>query len=581
MLQRTKIIIVALVVILVVAAVAAYFLLSTPPPAQRTLVYYSQYDIARLDPADAYDSGSFIPIQNSYDTLLSYPLTTISTFAPALATEVPTLANGGISSDGLTYTFHLRQGVKFSNGNPFTADDVVYTFQRVLRIDSPKSGVAWIDSQELNVSGITKIDNYTVQFKLTHVFNPFLQTLATAEPNAIVDKETVEANGGIVNGQNNPWMNNNTIGTGPYMVQSWTRGQQIVMVRNPNYWGPTSGLHYDKVVMMLNVQPATAIAAARSGDATIADIPFTQAASLANATNVNVEVSNVPRTYMVGFGVNSTHAFMHNATVRQALSWAFPYDQVISNAFSGYAGPLNGPVPTQIYLGTESMPQKYFSFNLTRASQLLTAAGYPNTTADRGLGAVSFWTISAVGWHTTVAQLFQSALAKINVTLDIHNVPEATFDSTQGTNGWDMMINSWGPDYNDPSDYALPFVGSATIGGDNYNTQYSNTTIDNAILDAMSTTDTNREITDYHTVWEVQNVNPSLIYMVVAQHIAAVSKSLTNFTYNAIITYNFFFYLPSSSTSTSSLTVGSSVSPQTRLSPLGNFLSVYQRLLRA
>jgi hypothetical protein len=82
-------------------------------------------------------------------------------------------------------------------------------------------------------------------------------------------------------------------------------------------------------------------------------------------------------------------------------------------------------------------------------------------------------------------------------------------------------------------------------------------------------------------VWTEQNRDPSLIYMCVAQHIAAVAKSLTNFTYNAIITYNFFFYLPSSSTGTSSLTVGFAVAPPTRSNSLSNFLSVYQRLLRA
>ncbi len=570
-------IVVAVVVILVVAGVAAYFLLSGPAPAaQRTLVYYSQYDIQTLDPADAYDSGSFIPIQNSYDTLISYPLTTISEFAPALA------LNWTISSDGLTYTFYLRHNVKFSNGNPFTADDVVYTFQRVLRMNSPSSGVAWIDSQDLNTSSIKALDAYTVQFKLTHVFNPFLQTLATAEPNAIVDKETVEANGGITNGQDNPWMTNNTVGTGPYMVQSWTRGQQVVMVRNPNYWGSTSGPHYDKVVMLLNVQPSTAISAARSGDATIADIPFTQVASLSNATNVNVEVSAVPRTYMVGFDINSTHSFMANASVRQALSWAFPYDQVIANAFQGYASPLNGPVPKQIYLGTESMPTKYFSYNLGKAAAILDAAGYTNVSGHRfGGAALTFWTISSVGWHTTVAQLYQAALAKIGVTLDIHNVPESVVSATQHTNTWDMMINAWGPDYNDPSDYALPFVGSAAIGGDTYHTVYANATIDNALLDAMSTTSLAQEIADYRTVWTVQTQNPSLIWMCVAQHIAAVQKTLTNFTYNAIITYNFFFYLPSSSVGASSLTVGSAVAPQTRLSALRSFLGIYPRLLRA
>ncbi len=583
MLRRTMIIVVSVVIILIVAGVAAFVLLQAPTPTPKTLTYYSQYDVSTLDPADAYDSGSFIPIQNSYDTLLSYPLTTISEFAPALATEVPTIANGGISSDGLTYTFHLRQNVKFSNGDPFTADDVVYTFQRVIRMNGPSSGVAWIDTQDLNVSSITKVDTYTVQFKLTHVFNPFLQTLATAEPNAIVDHAAVEANGGIVNGQDNSWMTNNTVGTGPYMVQSWTRGQQIVMVRNPYYWGPSGGARYDRVVMLLNVLPSTAISAARSGDATIADIPFTQAASLSNATNVNVIVSPVPRTYMVGFDINSTHTFMANASVRQALSWAFPYDTVISNAFQGYASPLNGPVPKQIYLGTESMPTKYYSYNLTKAAAILDAAGFTKNGQGLRFGgtAVTFWAISSIGWQPTVAQLYQASLQQIGITLDIHSVPDSVRSATQKTNGWDLMIETWGPDYNDPSDYALPFVGSAAIGGDTYHTVYSNATIDAALNDAQSTTNLTREIADYNTVWTVQNQNPSLIYMCVAQAIAAVSKTLTNFTYNAIITYNFFFYLPSSGTTTASLAFAAVDAPRTLANSFSHLLNLYQRTLRA
>ncbi len=557
MLKRTQYIVVAVVVILVVAGIAAYLVFSTPPATQRTLTYYSQYDISTLDPADAYDSGSFIPIQNSYDTLLSYPLTTIATLVPSLATEVPTVANGGISANGLVYTFHLRQNVKFSTGNPFTSADVVYTFQRILRMNSPSSGVAWIDSQDLNTSSIKAVDTYTVQFTLTHQFNPFLETLATAEPNAIVDHLAVEANGGIVNNADNAWMTNNTVGTGPYMVQSWLKAQQVVLVKNPYYWGDTSGQRYEKVVMLLNQQPSTAISGARSGAATIADIPFTQAASLSNATNVALKVSNVPRTYMVGFDINSTNTFMANASVRQALSWAFPYDQVIANAFEGYAGPLNGPVPTQIYLGTESMPTKYYSYDLVKASAILNASGYTENGQGLRFGgtALSFYAISSIAWQPTVAQLYQAALQKIGITLDIHSVPDAVRSATQKTNQWDLMIETWGPDYNDPSDYALPFVGSAAIGGDTYHTVYANATIDAALNDAQSTTNLTREIADYHTVWHVQNDNPSLIYMCVAQAIQAVSTSLTNFTYNAILTYNFWFYLPASGTSTASLTV--------------------------
>ncbi len=578
MLNRTKYIVVAVVVILIVAGIAAYLVLSTPAPAPRTLVYYSQYDIAGLDPADAYDSGNFIPIQNCYDTLLTYPLNTIGSYAAGLA-----YLNYTISSNGLVYTFHLRPNVKFSNGDPMTADDVVYSFQRIIRMNSPLSGVAWIDTQDLNVSSIKALGPLTVQFTLTHVFNPFLQTLATVEPNGIVDKKVVEANGGITDGGTNWWMYNNTIGTGPYMLQSWDKTHSITLVRNPNYWGDTSGQHYDKIVMLLNVATPTAISAARSGDATIADIPFTDAASLSNATNVNVVISPVPRTYMVGFDINSTHAFMANASVRQALSWAFPYDQVISSAFAGYASPLNGPVPTQIYLGTESMPTKYYSYNLTKAAAILDAAGFTKNTQGQRFNGVglTFYAISTVPWQPTVAQLFQASLAQIGITLSIQSVPDATRSATQKTNTWDMMIDTWGPDYNDPSDYALPFVGSAAIGGDTYHTVYANATIDAALQDAMTTTNLQQEIADYHTVWQVQNVNPSLIYMVVAQHIAAVAKSLTNFTYNAIITYNFFFYLPSSGTSTSSLAVAAVDAPRALANSFSHLLNVYQRLLRA
>jgi len=229
------------------------------------------------------------------------------------------------------------------------------------------------------------------------------------------------------------------------------------------------------------------------------------------------------------------------------------------------------------------MPTKYYSYNLTKAAAILDAAGFTKNAQGLRFGgtALTFWAISSIAWQPTVAQLYQAALQQIGITLDIHSVPDTVRSATQKTNGWDLMIETWGPDYNDPSDYAYQFVGSAAIGGDTYHTVYANATIDAALIDAMSTTNLTREIADYHTVWTVQNQNPSLIYMCVAQAIAAVSKTLTNFTYNAIITYNFFFYLPSSSVATSSLSVGAAVAPQSTSEPFRSFLSVYQQLAHA
>jgi peptide/nickel transport system substrate-binding protein len=526
------------VVLIVIAGLGSYFL--TQPAPSKTLVYYSEYDIQTLDPADAYDSGSFIPIQNCFETLVTYPVENISTLVPDLATK------WSVSNDGLVYTFDLRQNVKFSNGNPFTAQDVVYSFQRILKMNSPSSGVAWIDSQELNVDGIKALDDYTVQFTLTHPFNPFLQTLATVEPNGIVDMETVEAHGGVVENQDNSWMAENTVCTGPYVVESWTHGQRVAMVKNPSYWGGWDGTHYDRIEMLLNQQPSTAISAAQSGEATIADIPFDQAQALSNATNFKIVSSPVPRTKLMTFNLNSTHSFMTDRNVRVALSWAFPYDDVIQQAFKGYASQLNGAVPVQIYLGQESMPQKYYSFDLNKAAAVLDQAGYTkNANGLRFNGtALILYSASTTAWATTVDQLYQSALAKIGIVTDIHAVPPSTVYAVRNTNEWDLMIVEWGPDYNDPSDYAVPFVGGASIGGDTYATRYENPAVNEPLVDAMKSQDVNRVIQDYRTVWDEVNKDPNMIFMAVTSHIAAVSNTLSNFSYNAIITYNFYFYTP-------------------------------------
>jgi len=535
---RTKILGIV-VVILAILGIAGAYLMTRPPPT-RILTYYSEYEVLTLDPADAYDSGSFIPIQNCYDTLVTYPVDSISTVIPCLATDWQ------VSADGLVYTFNLRKNVKFSNGNPFTSQDVVYTFKRVLTMNSPSSGVAWIDSQSLDVNSVKAIDEYTVQFTLARSFSPFLQTLATVEPNGIVDMETVEANGGIVADQDNQWVSESTVGTGPYVVESWTRGQQITMVKNPNYWGGWDGNHYDKIVMLLNQQPSTSISAAMSGTATIADIPFDQAQALGAAGNFRIETTPVPRTKLLTFNINSVHSFMANKAVRVAMSWAFPYDDVIKQAFKTYASPLNGPVPAEIYLGQESNPTKYYSFDLGKAATILDQAGFTkNTDGLRFNGtALTLYSESTLAWTGTVGQLYQSALAEIGIVTDLRSVPDSTYYAVQKTNEWDMMIVLWGPDYNDPSDYALPFVGSSNAGGDVYATHYSNPVIDQAIVAAMETTDVAQQTEYYTTVCEQANHDPNMIFMAVTSHIAAVSYTLSNFSYNAITTHNFYSYTP-------------------------------------
>lgn len=558
MMRRTMVAVAIILVAIVVGSSVAYVELSGKSgsaPKQNTLTYYSEHGVVSTDPADAYDLGGYIVLQNTYDTLVTYQATSISKVIPDLAT------NWTESSNGLVYTFNLRHGVKFANGDALTAQDVVYTFDRILTMNSPSTGVAWIDSQDLNTSGIKAIGNYTVQFTLTMPFSPFLVTLAAVEPNGIVDEKVVQANGGVIANQDNPYMENNTAGSGPYYVQSYTKGQEIVLAENPYYWKGWTSPHYTKVVMYLDSSASTAVSAAKSGQATLADIAeFSEAQSLESASNFKIVATPIPYTSMVDFNLNSSNSFMANQSVRQALSWAFPYNQTLSTAFKGFAEPLNGSIPSNVYLGQQSEPYRYYNYNLSRASKILDAAGFTNDSQGQRFNgtALSIYDESPQSWMVTEATLFQNALAKIGIVTDIHSVPTSTYFQVQTTNKWDIMTVDWVLDYNDPSDFAIPFAGSLSIGGDTDLTYYNNSIVDNAILDGMSTTNVTQEIADYHTVWAQENLNPNNIWVATIDYTVAVSNTLSNYSFNAVLMYDFYFYIPATtSAGTSALSITS------------------------
>src|SRR5574340_1210593 len=132
--------ILAVVAIVLIAAVA--YVVTRPATVTRdthTIVYYMQSEPVTMDPSDAYDLWSFVALQNTYDTLLGYSTDT-TTLVPDLAPVVPSVANGGITASGLNYTFHIRQGVQFCDGNNMTAKDVYASFAKILVEASPESG---------------------------------------------------------------------------------------------------------------------------------------------------------------------------------------------------------------------------------------------------------------------------------------------------------------------------------------------------------------------------------------------------------------------------------------------------------
>jgi peptide/nickel transport system substrate-binding protein len=293
------------------------------PTTYRTLTFG---DIDTLDPALAYDTASAAVIQNVMEPLIYYNHTDPNTYVPALALEVPSLENGLISEDGLTYTFNIRPGITFHNGNTLEAHDAAYTFQRGLLQSDPNSA-QWlllepilgynhcyditegIDPEcglagdkeallatatpEQLVEACTAVQNAivaddaagTVTFNLAMPWGPMLATLA-ASWGSILDQEwAIEQ--GAWDGSCETWQNyyapgseNDELsgvinGTGPYMLESWTPGEGYVLTANEGYWrtdpiwegGPSGTAAIKTVVVSLVDEWGTRFAALQAGDA--------------------------------------------------------------------------------------------------------------------------------------------------------------------------------------------------------------------------------------------------------------------------------------------------------------------------
>lgn len=215
-------------------------------------------DIVSLDPAYAYDIASSGQIQNIYDTLIRFDEDSTSEFAPSLATEWT------ISDDGRTYRFKIREGVSFHSGNPLTPDDVEYSFERGM-VQDYDLGPQWMffeplfglgtyssrtDSGLIPLEEITsrvEVDGQWVQFNLATPYEPFLQILASSW-GSVVDMDWCVQHGDwdgteeSYQALNNPVLGGSPIhseanGTGPFMLDRWSAGTEIVLVRNDAYWG--------------------------------------------------------------------------------------------------------------------------------------------------------------------------------------------------------------------------------------------------------------------------------------------------------------------------------------------------------
>ena len=462
---------------------------STNPLAGKTYVVVTIGEPDTLDPAIDYETAGGEILQNVYETLVWYNGSSATQLVPLLATEVPSIENGGISQDGMNYTFHLRQNVHFHDGNLMTSADVKYSIQRLLMINDP-SGPAWIIGQVLipgyaglssvNQSqidaAITTPDVNTIVFHLASPYSAFLYCMANTEA-SIVSKSYVEDHGGIVKETRNSWMITHEAGTGPYTLVQWESNKYILMKRNDNYWRSHAAIQYVIIKKVPDVNTREMMLF--NGDADSAYIPRNYTSDVMGKENLRVVQGNgtfnleelglnqaINTAGVLDPGVPST--FFEDINVRQAFASAFNYSDYIKNALGGFAVQPNGVIPSGMFGYNASIPK--YSFDLQVAANYLKNASNPesgSSYADTGFAIHLFYD------KGDAPNLYSCQLLKAGLTaLDTDGLINGRINVTITALDWQVYLTAmrdhqmpilfltWAPSYADPDDVMNPFIDS-------------------------------------------------------------------------------------------------------------------------
>ena len=412
-------------------AVLLVGLFALPALAKDTLVVANIYDARTLDPIVQNEVATSGMCLHVYDTLV------------ALDPEnnlVPKLAEKWEQIDDTTYKFYLRKGVKFHNGEPFTARDVKYTVERA----QTPVGSAIRQYSEV-VDKVEVLDDYTVLFKLKFPFTPFLMSM-THTWGSIVNQKAIEAAGESYG--------MNPVGTGPFKFKSWNKGDRIVLERFDDYWGKKPA--YKELVMRAVAESINRTIELESGAVDIAyRIPVTDISRVEENPNLKLyRIIENSTTYM---GFNCAKAPWDNVKVRQAVRLALDNVGMQKAVFRGTGRAPNAPVAPNVKYSDKDIP--YIKRNVEEAKKLLAEAG-----VKLPLKA-EIWT-NDYKPRRDLATIIQAQLKDVGIELD-HKVLEwgAYLDGLQQKTH-DLYILGWVASVPD-AEFALSGVLKST-GGSNY-----------------------------------------------------------------------------------------------------------------
>ncbi len=405
----------------------------------------------------------------------------------------------------ITFVFHLRPNLKFSDGSPLTADDVVFTLERIA---DPKVG-AYIKKRLSIIQSAQALDPTTVKVTLAEPNAAFLDILAIPEAVVVSKRFTLAHDGNL---------KNDGLGPGPYMLRQWQHGVQITVERNPYYYR-SGNPKTPAIRFVFYADDNSRVAALQSGAVDLIEyVPWQTISAIKASPQLGYQGTNGPFMYLI---FNLTQAPFTDLRVRRAVGYAIDREAIIKTAFFDRGGIIYGlPVPGAVTFSTTKAAQQY-TYDPDKAKKLQAEAGFPNGFTAALLSTAQY------GMHKDTAQVVQQNLNAIgnHVTLSLPDWPTRV---SQGNDArYQFAVMGTAGDYNDP-DFLTAFFHSGPV---NYASApgYANPKMDRLLDDARATVNEARRKVLYSQIEQLALSESPYIFLTWREQGYAYKKGVAGF----------------------------------------------------
>jgi len=400
---------------------------------KKELVFAMGAEAVTLDPQDATDNPSEMVNRHIYDNLVAF--TEDMDKVPQLASDWE------VSSDGLTWTFYLQEGVKFHDGTDFNAEAVKSNFERLM---DESNNLARSSLYSPYIDSIEVIDDYTAVFHMKLPFGAFLAHLAHGA-GAVISPAAVEKYGDE--------LNRNPVGTGPFIFDEWVPGDHIRIVKNEDYWGTKAKL--DSVVFKPVSEGASRTMMIESGDVDVAyPLPSTDVERLQGSDDLQVLIR--PSQRVIYIGMNCQTAPLDDVRVRQAINYAIDKQAIVDNIMQGLAQVADSPVaPTT----SGYVKQEPYAYDPDRARELLQEAGVAEGTT------IKLWTPEGrYLMDRQTAEAVQGYLQEVGFNVEFQKWEWGAYLDEVNVNNvpptWELFLLGWAPSTGDADWVVRPLFQS-------------------------------------------------------------------------------------------------------------------------